>query len=152
MNDQKKFTLCAASLALALATPTLADELATGDAAAGEDAFKKCVTCHVVQDPDGNTLAGRSARTGPNLYGIPLAQAGTVEGFRYSKSLVKAGEAGLVWDQANFVAYMQDSKAFLRDVLDDKKARSKKSFKVRTEEDAINLWAYLDSLSSLPES
>ena len=131
---------------LALAAPAFAESHG-GDAEAGSDAFSQCQTCHVVVDDDGNTLAGKKAKTGPNLYNIVGQQAGTVEGFRYGKSLIAAGEAGLVWDEEQLIAYLQDPKDYLRTYLDDKKARSKMSFKVRKEEDAINLAAFLASVS-----
>ena len=44
--------------------------LAAGDAEAGKKVFNQCQTCHVVADADGNVLAGKNAKTGPNLYGI----------------------------------------------------------------------------------
>lgn len=130
-----------------LASSAFAESHASGDAAAGEGKFNQCQTCHIVQNDDGETLAGRNAKTGPNLYEIGGRTSGTVEGFRYSKSMIKAGEAGLVWDEASFVAYLQDPTGFLREFLDDSKARGKMSYKVRTEEDALNLWAFIVSLS-----
>lgn len=117
-----------------------------GDASAGESAFNQCQTCHVVVNDEGETLAGRNARTGPNLYGIIGRQAGSVEDFRYSNSLVEAGEAGLIWNEADFVAYVQDPTGHLREYLDDSRARGKMAYKVRAEEDAANLYAYLVSI------
>lgn len=140
-------TLPMIAAAVLLAGPALAESHASGDAAAGEDGFSKCQACHVVTDDEGNTLAGRNGRTGPNLYGLPGRAAGSVEDFRYSSSMVEAGEAGLSWDEDSFVAYVQDPTGFLRDHLDDAKARSKMSFKLRDEEEARNLWAYLVSVS-----
>lgn len=136
----------------AVATSAVAESHVTGDASAGETAFKKCVTCHVVVDDEGNLLAGKKAKTGPNLYGVIGRQAGIVEGFRYGKSIVEAGEAGLIWEQDEFAAYVQDPKKFLQEFLDNKKARSKMSYKVRGEEDAINLAAFLASFSPVVES
>ena len=129
----------------AMALPTLAAAQA-GDPAAGEQAFRQCQTCHVVADPDGNVLAGRNAKTGPNLYGVMGRQAGAVEDFNYSDALVEAGETGLTWDEESFVGYLLDPNAFLREYLDDPGVRSKMTFRVRQEEDALNLAAYLHSL------
>ena len=137
--------------AVAMAAPAFAESHSVGDVEAGEKAFKKCATCHVVADAEGEILAGRKAKTGPNLYGIIGRHAGTVEGFRYGKSIVAAGEAGLIWDLENFAVYAQDPKAFLQEILDDKKARSKMSYKVRDEEDAVNLGAFLASLAPVEE-
>lgn len=131
-----------------MAAPALADGHA--DVEAGLSAFKQCQACHVVQDGDGNTLAGRNGKTGPNLYGVIGRAAGSVEGFRYRKSIVEAGEKGLVWDTDNIVAYVQDPTGFLREFLDDSKARSGMSFRVRKEEDAVNLAAFL--ATAVPDS
>ena len=117
-----------------------------GDPEAGKSAFSQCQACHVVVDEGGNTLAGRTAKTGPNLYGMIGRQAGTVEGFRYSKSIVLAGEQGLIWDADTFVAYVQDPTNYLREVLGDSKARGRMAFKVRKPEDAANLYALIRSL------
>tara|TARA_R110002124_G_scaffold175591_6_gene343417 strand:- start:1426 stop:1881 length:456 start_codon:yes stop_codon:yes gene_type:complete len=137
-----------ALLGLALAAgPALADGHATGDAGAGEKVFAKCKACHGIVDADGNAIV-KGGRTGPNLYGIYTRVAGTEEDFakKYGDSLAEAGEAGLEWNETEFVSYVQDPKAFLQTYLDDKKARSKMSYKLRKEEDAKNLWAYLVSV------
>ena len=140
-----KFSMAIA--ATFLAVPAFAESHASGDPAAGADAFSQCQACHVVRNDAGETLAGRNAKSGPNLWAIAGSKAGAVEGFRYGKSIVEAGEAGLVWDEANFVAYVSDPTGFLRTYLDDSKARGKMSFRVRKEEDAVNLYAYLASLA-----
>ena len=138
-----------AVLLLMLTSSVLADgNPVTGDVIAGEIAYsKQCVACHVVINDDGEKLAGRNGKSGPNLYNIAGAVAGMVEGYRYGKSIVAAGaENSLVWTEDTFVAYVQDPKGFLRTYLDDKKARAKMSYKVRDEEDARNIYAYLFSL------
>ena len=122
-----------------------------GDAAAGEKVFNQCQACHVVTDDAGNTLAGRAGRTGPNLYNVVGRTAGSVEGFRYSSSMVEAGEAGLVWEADTFVPYVQDPTPYLREYLDDKGARGAMTYKVRKEEDAKNVFACLKSLGSQGE-
>lgn len=140
--------------ALMLATPALSDghEALQGDADAGADKFKRqCVACHVVQNEEGETLAGRNARTGPNLYGVAMRQLGAVEDFRYSKAIMEAGEQGMIWDEANFVGYVQDPTGWLREVLEDSSARGKMAYKVREEEDAYDIYAYLASLGPEPE-
>ena len=122
---------------------------AEGDIAAGEQAFNtQCQSCHVVVDDDGNTLAGRAARTGPNLYGVSGRAAGSVEGFRYSRGMDQAKEAGLVWDEASFVSYVKDPTAFLREYLGDNRARGSMAFRVRSDEDAANLYAFITQFSA----
>lgn len=140
-------TILLTALATLAGGAALAESHVSGDAAAGEKAFRQCQACHVVRDTDGNVLAGKAAKTGPNLYGVPGSAAFQVEEFRYGKDSAEAGETGLVWDEESFVAYVQDPTAFLREVTGNGKARSKMTFKVRKEQDALDLWAYLVSVS-----
>lgn len=142
-------TLNIAAALTVLAAPAFADgHAASGDAAAGQEQFdRQCVSCHVVADADGNVLAGRAAKTGPNLYGVAGMTPGSVEGFRYGKSIVEYGETGAVWVEENFVSYVMDPTGYLREALDDNRARAKMSYKVREAEDATNIYAYLASLA-----
>lgn len=134
-----------------LALPAFADgHAASGDVAAGEKAFRQCVSCHVVQNEDGDILAGKRAKTGPNLYGIVGNNFGTVDGFRYSDINQLAGTmTDIIVTEEVFTAYVQDPTAYLREATGDK-GRSKMTYKVRKQEDAINLYAYLASLSPEP--
>ena len=127
------------------AAPVLADGHATGDAEAGAKVFKKCKACHSIVDADDNVIE-KGGRNGPNLYGIYTRTAGSLEGFKYGKSIVEAGEAGLAWNEADFVAYVEDPRAFLREYLDDKRAKSGMAFKLKKEEDRADVWAYLVSV------
>lgn len=119
----------------------------SGDAEAGEAAFRQCIACHVVVNDEGETLAGRNARTGPNLYAIAGSLAGAAEDFRYSPGLQALNEAGVMWDEAAFVAYVQDPTGYIREAAGDNGLRGAMSFRVRSEEDAANLYAYLYELA-----
>ena len=145
-----KHTLIAALFAsiTTAAVPALSDDV--GDPTAGKRAFSQCQACHVVVDDHGNTLAGRRSRTGPNLFGIIGKRAGTVEGFRYSRELTEAGEQGLVWNEETFVGYSLDPVEFLREFLDDRRARGRMTFKVRKPDDAVNLYAFIRSAGQDP--
>ncbi|PRY93251.1 cytochrome c [Hasllibacter halocynthiae] len=139
----KKLTAIAA-LPL-LAAPAFAQ--VTGDAAAGESVFSQCQSCHVVENEAGEIVAGRNSRTGPNLYGVALRQAGSLDTYdRYSDSMVEAGEQGMVWDEANFVPYVQDPTGHLREVLDSRRARGAMSYRLRDEQEAYDVYAYLVSI------
>ncbi|WP_138933857.1 c-type cytochrome [Roseovarius arcticus] len=149
-----RFILTATAAALTLGAPAFAasDDTAmaapSGDVAAGEAAFgKQCVSCHVVKSDDGELLAGRNGRQGPNLFGVAGGKVGSVEGFKYGKALAAAGEAGNMWDEENFVAYVQDPTDWLRKATDDKKARSRMGWKVRDPQEAADLYAYLYSIA-----
>ncbi|MFZ3583310.1 c-type cytochrome [Loktanella sp. DJP18] len=116
-----------------------------GDAAAGEEQFnRQCVACHVVQDTaTDEVLTGRNAKVGPNLYGVAGRTPGTHEGFAYGDAMIAYGETGAVWDEANFVSYVQDPTGFLREALDDNRARGKMAYQVRDEALAYDLFAFL---------
>jgi len=139
-----------AAAAALLATPVFADgHAATGDAAAGEEQFnRQCVACHVVADADGNVLAGRNARTGPNLYGVAGRTLGAVEGFRYGDGIVELGEMGTVWTEETFVGYVQDPTPWLREALDNNRVRGKMAYKVRDEAEAVDIYAYLATFAA----
>lgn len=147
MTSKLILTVAAATLAAPMA---LADSDSmmgpSGDAAAGESLFRQCASCHVVTNAEGETLAGRG-RTGPNLFGVAGRAAGSVEDFRYSPGLTATGEAGVVWDEESFAAFVQDPTAFVREATGDNGQRSSMSFRARSEEDALNLYAYLYSLA-----
>ena len=122
----------------------MAEVVVTGDAAKGEKVFRKCVSCHVVVNEAGDTLAGKKAKTGPNLFGIAGGAFGQADGFKYGKGAMAA--AGTVLDEATFVAYVADPTGWLKDVTGDGSARSKMSFKLKKEDDAKDVFAYLESL------
>ncbi len=129
---------------LAMATPTFADDHVSGDAAAGEKAFNQCKACHMIQNDDGESIV-RGGRVGPNLYGVIGRTAGGVEDFRYSGLLETAGEQGLEWDEESFVAYIQDPTGWLQDYTGES-GRGKMTYKLRKEEDGVDIWAYLASV------
>jgi cytochrome c len=127
---EKMIRTLAAIAALSLSAPAFADGHSAGDAEAGAKLFKKCKSCHMIASDDGEVLA-KGGKSGPNLYGMIGRTAGSVDGFKYSKDLVAAGEAGLIWDEILLAEWVKDPKAFLRDTLDDPKAKSKMSFKLK---------------------
>ena len=116
-----------------------AGDSVVGDAARGQTLFKRCTACHKIGPNAKNAV-------GPELNLIIGRPAGSVDGYRYGTGLVAAGEAGLVWDAEKLVEYIMNPKAFLRSFLDDNSARVKMSFRMRKEEDAQDVIAYLASL------
>ncbi len=132
----------AAGLAL-LSAPAFAQDV-IGDPALGEEQFnRQCVACHVIVDDAGETLAGRNARTGPNLYNVTGRGIAQYPDFAYGDSIVELGATGEMWTEENLVAYLQDPTGWLREKLDDRRARGKMAYQVRSAEDAQNLYAFL---------
>ncbi|WP_397544058.1 c-type cytochrome [Roseovarius salis] len=126
--------------AIGLAAPAFAE----GDAAEGEKEFRTCKSCHMIESPDETIVRG--GRVGPNLYGVAGATAGAAEDFRYSDLMAAANEQGVEWTEENFVGYVQDPTGWLKETTGES-GRGKMTFRVRSEEDARNLYAYLASLT-----
>ncbi len=92
------------SLGLPAIAPTSA--IAQADEAQlkkGAKVFKKCKACHQVGEGAKNVV-------GPTLNNIVDRPAASVEGYKYSKAMVEAGEGGLVWDEANLDTYLTKPK------------------------------------------
>ncbi|RVT81818.1 cytochrome c family protein [Rhodobacteraceae bacterium CCMM004] len=120
-----KTTITATATLALMALPVLAE----GDAAKGERVFNKCKSCHAVGDKAKN-------KVGPILNGIVGAEAGQVEGFKYSDALLAMAADGLVWDEEALTAYLTKPKDFIDG--------TKMSFAgLRKDEDIANVIAYL---------
>ena len=76
-------------------------------AADGEKVFKKCKACHKVGE-------GAKNGVGPILNGVWGRTAGTIEGFKYSKPMMAAGEGGLVWDTESLSGYLANPRNYLK--------------------------------------
>ncbi|MCC5961565.1 MAG: hypothetical protein JJU09_00400 [Rhodobacteraceae bacterium] len=119
--------------------------MSAGATLAEDSRWRDCRTCHTVEAPDGTVLA-RGGRSGPNLYGIagaPLAGDGAF-GF-YSDDLRAAAQTGARWNADNFVAYMTDPDAFLRNVTGNPDASSGMHVELRS--GAREVFDYLRNLS-----
>ncbi len=128
---------------LAAASPAFAE----GDVAAGEKLFKKCKACHMIVN--GDDVIFKGGKTGPNLYGVIGRQVGAQEDFtKYSAGLVALGEAGMVWDEETFAAWVTNPKDFLK--AHDQPAKTGMSFKLKR--GAEDVAAYLASVGPAPEA
>jgi cytochrome c len=68
------------------------------DAAHGKVVFQTCTACHS-DKPDA---------IGPSLRGVYGRKAGSLDDFRYSNAMARAGFS---WDEANLRAYIKDPQA-----------------------------------------
>jgi cytochrome c len=73
----------------------------------GETVFKKCSACHKVGE-------GAKNGTGPVLNGIFGAAAGHADKFKYSKALTDKAAEGLVWNEAELDAFLENPKDFMK--------------------------------------
>ena len=73
-------------------------------AADGKKVFKKCKACHSFS----------KNKIGPNLKGIIDRKAGNVEGYKYSKGMKAASNAGLIWSVAELDNFLKKPKTFMK--------------------------------------
>jgi cytochrome c2 len=71
----------------------------------GEKIFKKCSACHAVGAEARNKVGPQQN----NLFG---RVAGTAEGYKYSKAMIAAGEAGLVWTEESLAIWLKAPKKY----------------------------------------
>ncbi|MEO1109733.1 MAG: cytochrome c family protein [Pseudomonadota bacterium] len=113
----------------ASAAPATATDVAAvaigGDAKAGKKVFRKCSACHKLKE-------GRNG-VGPSLFGVLGAQAGQVDGFRYSAALQGTG---ITWDAQTLSDFLADPRGTV--------PGNKMQFRgLKKDEDIANLLAYL---------
>ena len=73
----------------------------------GEKIFKRCKTCHQIG-------AGAKNRVGPHLNVIGNRIVGSVENFKYSKSLLELKKQALRWDRAMLDKYLKAPRKFIQ--------------------------------------
>ena len=121
---------------LSLSPARAAEEF--GDAERGKDLFKDCKACHQVG-------ANAENRVGPHLNGLFGRRAASIENFRYSKSLKRAGDDGLVWDREKLGFYIENPKAFA--------SGTRMNYKGMADPEArADLLAYLRQFSDDPQN
>ncbi|WP_316859352.1 cytochrome c family protein [uncultured Cohaesibacter sp.] len=117
---------------------TAAGAFAEGDAANGEQVWKKCTACHQIGE-------GAKNKVGPILTGVYGRAIGTVPDFKYSEGYVALGEQGVTWEEENLMAYLLNPKDYLKDA--GVKNKSKMTYKLKKEEDRADVIAYLKTFS-----
>lgn len=104
-----------------------------GDAAAGKKAFAPCSSCHDVG-------ANPKNRMGPYLTGVMGRPAASVEKFSYSKAMLAARDAGLVWTPETIEAFITGPHKYVP-------GTKMPNVIIRDETARRNIAAYLVSLS-----
>lgn len=115
------------------------------DIAVGENEFRKCKACHMIQDDSGNIIV-KGGKTGPNLWNVIGRPAASLEDFRYSDALLALKNSGEVWTQENLAAFITDPNAYIRKKAGNSDGRTKMTFKLNKNQS--DLASYLASVSS----
>lgn len=141
MNLKSNLAVGVAALILGM---TSSAALAAGDAGKGKKVYKRCKACHAIGAKAKN-------KVGPVLNEVVGRKAGTYEGYKYSKLMLAAGEAGLVWTEEELNKYLTDPtkylKAYLKEKGKDAKGRGKMVYKLKKDADRANMTAFLASIS-----
>ncbi|MEM7743279.1 MAG: c-type cytochrome [Pseudomonadota bacterium] len=125
-----------ASLALTLLV-SAGEAAETGDAARGEKLYAQCQSCHMV-GPDAKS------RVGPHLNELFGRRAASVEGYRYSKDMKRAGADGLVWTADKLHVYLENPKALV--------TGTRMSFRgLKDATERTDLLAYLRGFTASPQ-
>ncbi len=107
------------------------------DAGKGQSVFNQCKACHMLD----------RALIGPPLKGVVGRKAGSVSGYSYSALMKAAGDAGLVWNEAEIIDYLKNPTAYLKAYVAGKNATatgsSKMVFALTNEDQRKNVVAYL---------
>ena len=101
----KAFKSAALAAIVLAAAPAAAQEV-VGDPVAGERVFRKCKTCHLMEE---------TRATGPLLGTVIGRVPGTIEGFRnYSKAMIEYGEAGNIWTPETLDPYLEKPRNIIK--------------------------------------
>ena len=109
------------------------------DATKGKSTFNQCLACHALDH----------AVVGPPLAGVVGRPAGSIAGYSYSPLMKAAGEAGLVWTQAELVDYLKNPTQYLKAYVTGKgktaTGSSKMVYMLGNEDQRKNVIAYLET-------
>ena len=112
----------------------IATIMSLGDAESGEIIFKKCAACHSINKGGKNKI-------GPALYNVVGRAVGSVDDYKYSKTLASYGKD---WTLEELNGYLQKPASYLKG--------TKMSFAgLRKEKDRASVIKYLNQNSDSPK-
>lgn len=110
--------------------------LATASFDAGERVARRCVACHTFDQGGANG-------TGPNMWGVMGRTVASVSGFNYSSAMREYGADGTQWLYQNMYDYLAAPRRYVP-------GTSMAFAGLRSQEDRINLIAYMREMSGSP--
>lgn len=116
--------------------PNVVDLIADADVAAGEAAFRRCVSCHTVEEGGPN-------RVGPNLWDVVERPVAAMDGFNYSAAMREFAEDGTVWTYEHLSGFLANPRGYIP-------GTTMAFAGIRDIQEEANLIAYMRSLSDDP--
>ena len=104
---------------------------AEGDVANGEKEFKKCASCHSIEE-------GGKNGAGPNLWNLSNRGVAAVPEYKYSAGLVEYAAANPMWTDAMLDAWLTNPKDVVKG--------TKMAMKVTDAQKRADVIAYLNSM------
>ncbi|MBL8659263.1 MAG: c-type cytochrome [Rhodospirillales bacterium] len=132
--ERKGLRIAVLAAAVVMSAATARAQMPAGDAARGEQVFKKCSACHSAEP-------GKH-KVGPSLYGVVGRKAGSTDFSRY----VGLKGADFVWTEENIFEYLPDPTAFIKSKTSN--PRSGMAYKLPDAQDRADVIAYLKTLSN----
>jgi cytochrome c len=102
-NTNLRLSPIPAAVMLCVVGLTATSVAAESDPAKGEKVWRKCKACHSLE-------AGEN-KLGPHLAKLFGREAGTIEGYKYSKAM---RESDIVWDETSLDGYLASPRKFLK--------------------------------------
>lgn len=91
-------------MALAAVAPAAAQEVGSVGLNEGPRIYGQCIGCHQIGP------GARHTSRGPHLNGVFGRRAGSIEGFYFSRALLRSG---IVWDEETVAAYIENPSALV---------------------------------------
>ena len=114
-----------------LLTTAAVSLLVTGASAKTDKAFRKCASCHSIEE-------GGKNKTGPNLWNIMNRGVAVDENYKYSKALTKWSEENPEWTSELMDDWLTNSKKLVKG--------TKMNFKEKKENKRADIIEYLQKM------
>jgi len=116
--------------------PNVLALIANGDVAAGEAAFRRCVSCHTPEEGGAN-------RVGPNLWNTVMQPITHADGFNYSSALRAFAEQEEIWTYEHLAGFLENPRGYVP-------GTTMAFAGIRDVQEKANLIAYMRTLSNDP--